>query len=138
MNTLAMQPRTNGIRLEAQTTPLGRMGAWYYSHRRVVLLAWVAVLAVFSFLGKASGPRFKDSINGANATVGPSGPGPRVRATRSRWGRTDPCTPGQCGPAGLANPVCCRYSLSEQPAKGCTRPARAGPRRSGRPTLPER
>ena len=65
---VSTQPRTNGFPLEAAAShpPLARLGAWCYRHRRLVLVGWVAVLVVFSLLGKAAGSEFKDNINGGN------------------------------------------------------------------------
>jgi putative drug exporter of the RND superfamily len=48
------------------TSPLGRLGAWSYQHRRLVLGAWIAALIAFSGMGRAVGSQFKDSINGGH------------------------------------------------------------------------
>ncbi len=61
-----MMARSNRVRLPAEQSTPGRLGAWCYTRRRLVVFGWLAVLVVVSFLGKAVGSEFKDSINGGN------------------------------------------------------------------------
>lgn len=52
---------------ERKGNQLGRLGSWSYTHRRLVIVGWLAALVVFSFLGRAVGSQFKDSITGGNS-----------------------------------------------------------------------
>ena len=52
----------------APASPLGRLGAWSYRHRRLVVVAWVAALVLISVAGRLAGSRFKDNLNGGTST----------------------------------------------------------------------
>jgi putative drug exporter of the RND superfamily len=56
----------SGERISAPDSPLAALGTWCYRHRRLVVAGWVAVLVVFSLLGRAAGSQFKDTISGGN------------------------------------------------------------------------
>jgi RND superfamily putative drug exporter len=55
---------------QAATSPLGRLGAWSYRHRRAVLLGWVLALLIASFAGRSAGSQFKNDFNGGNTPSG--------------------------------------------------------------------
>jgi uncharacterized membrane protein YdfJ with MMPL/SSD domain len=44
-------------------SPLGRLGSWCFSHRKLVVLAWIGALVVFSVLGRLAGAQFKDDLS---------------------------------------------------------------------------
>jgi uncharacterized membrane protein YfcA len=52
----------------AQVSPLGKLGAWSYRHRRLVAVTWVVVLVAVSLAGRLAGSQFKDDLNGGTST----------------------------------------------------------------------
>jgi uncharacterized membrane protein YdfJ with MMPL/SSD domain len=52
----------------APVSSLGRLGSWSYRHRRLVTVAWVAILVVISLGGRLAGSAFKDNLNGGTST----------------------------------------------------------------------
>jgi len=43
---------------------LGRIGAWCYDHRRIVLLGWIAAVIAIIAVASAAGSRFEDDFGG--------------------------------------------------------------------------
>jgi putative drug exporter of the RND superfamily len=54
--------------MATQASSLGRLGAWSYRHRRLVVAAWVTALIVISLAGRLAGSAFKDNLNGGTST----------------------------------------------------------------------
>src|SRR5215470_12432666 len=50
----------------AAASPLGRLGSWSFRHRRLVVAAWVVVLAVMTVAGRLAGSQFKTDLTGGN------------------------------------------------------------------------
>ena len=67
--TRAVQPGQERPLAAIPGGPLGRLGSWSYRHRRLVALAWVAVLVLISLAGRLAGSAFKDDLNGGTATL---------------------------------------------------------------------
>src|SRR5215471_17190838 len=61
-------PRAAARTAPAQASPLGRLGAWSYRHRWLVVVAWLATLVAVSLAGRLAGSQFKDDLNGGTAT----------------------------------------------------------------------
>jgi RND superfamily putative drug exporter len=50
----------------AAASPLGRLGAWSFRHRRLVAAGWVLALVVITLAGRMAGSQFKDDLTGGS------------------------------------------------------------------------
>jgi RND superfamily putative drug exporter len=67
MTTTGMtQARASRARQAAALSPLGRLGAWSFRHRRLVAAGWVLALVVITLAGRMAGSQFKDDLTGGS------------------------------------------------------------------------
>jgi RND superfamily putative drug exporter len=50
----------------AAASPLGRLGAWCFGHRRLVAAGWLVVLVAVTLAGRLAGPAFSTDLTGGN------------------------------------------------------------------------
>jgi RND superfamily putative drug exporter len=62
---LASRSRMGEMR--TRWTALGRIAAWSFSHRRLVVGSWIVALLLVSGIGNAVGSRFNDDFGGGNS-----------------------------------------------------------------------
>ena len=66
MTTLVMRAGGDRAAQGAAASPLGRLGAWCFGHRRLVAVGWLVVLVAMTLAGRVAGSAFRTDLTGGN------------------------------------------------------------------------